>query len=203
MSITKASRSLRGVATSEIRLSRHAGCLCAFADADGRHSPAHGGTPRLYSPKWSDEILAEVSRNLTGTWGKTVQQAQRRENALRETFPEAIVAGYESLTGNMTNELKDRHVLAAAVSSGTKLIVTYNAKDFSDAALSPWGIERQGPSTFLIHLYDLSPGIVARKLSDQAHNVGISLEALLLKLQVNVPSFVAFFCEEQGIDLDA
>ncbi len=158
-------------------------------------------TPRLYSPRWSDEILAEVSRNLTGKWGKSAEQVQRRENALRQHFPEAIVDGHERLIGNMTNSPKDRHVLAAAVSSGTKLIVTYNAKDFPDAVLSPWGIERQGPSTFLINLYDLSPGIVARKLSDQAYNLGLSLEALLVKLQVNVPSFVAFFCEEQGIDL--
>ena len=158
-------------------------------------------TPRLYLPKWSDEILAEVSRNLTDKWGKTAEQAQRREKALREHFPEAIVEGYEPLIGNMTNSPEDRHVLAAAVSSGTKLIVTYNAKDFPDAVLSPWGIERQGPSTFLINLYDLSSGIVARKLSDQAHNLGLSLDTLLLKLQVNVPSFVAFFCEEQGIEL--
>lgn len=158
-------------------------------------------TPRLYLPKWSDEILAEVSRNLTGKWGKTEEQAQRRERALRQHFPEAMVDSYEPLIDKMTNDPKDRHVLAAAVSSGTKLIVTYNGKDFSDASLEPWGIERQGPSTFLINLYDLAPGIVARKLSDQAHNLGIPLEALLLKLQVNVPSFVAFFCEEQGIDL--
>lgn len=159
--------------------------------------------PRLYLPKWSDDILAEISRNLTGKWGKTEAQARRRELALREHFPEALVAGYEALVKQMTNDPKDRHVLAAAVSSGTKLIVTYNGKDFPDTALEPWGIERQGPSTFLINLYDLAPGIVARKLSDQAHNLGLSLEELLSKLQVNVPSFVAFFCEEQGIDLNA
>lgn len=159
--------------------------------------------PRLYLPKWSEDILTEVSRNLTGKWGKTREQAQRRERAFREHFPEAMVTGYGPLVDTMTNNPKDRHVLAAAVSSGTRLIVTYNSKDFPDAALEPWGIKRQGPSTFLINLYDLAPGIVARKLSDQAHNLSLPLEALLSKLQVNVPSFVAFFCEEQGIDLSS
>lgn len=160
-------------------------------------------TPRLYLPKWSDEALAEVTRNLISKWSKSAEQAKRREEALLKHFPEAQVTGYESLLGAMSNHPKDRHVLAAAVHSGTSLIVTYNAKDFPASSLEPWGIEIQGPSTFLINLYDLAPGIVARKLSEQAQNIGIPLEALLLKLQVNVPSFVAFFCEEQSIDLTA
>ena len=112
---------------------------------------------------------------------------------LREHFPEAWVEGYEPLISAMTNDPKDRHVVAAAVSSGSKLIVTYNAKDFPIESLEPWGIERQGPSTFLINLYDLAPGIAARKLSEQAQNIEISLEELLLKLQVNVPGICCLF----------
>jgi predicted nucleic acid-binding protein len=158
-------------------------------------------TPRLYLPKWSDDILAEVSRSLIGKWNKTAAQAKRREDALRFSFPEALVVDYQPLVDVMTNESKDRHVLAAAVASGTKLIVTYNAKDFPAIPLQPWGVERQGPSTFLIQLYDLAPGIVAQKLIEQAQNIGISLEGLLRKLQINVPGFVTFFCEEQRIDL--
>ncbi len=158
-------------------------------------------SPRLYLPKWSKDILAEVSRNLTGKWNKTTAQARRRENALRLHFPEALIEGYEALVDAKPIHPKDRHVLAAAVSSGTKLIVTYNAKDFPDASLQTFGIERQGPSTFLINLYDLDPGIVVRKLSEQAQNLSLPLEALLSKLQGNVPNFVAFFCAEQRIDL--
>jgi len=159
-------------------------------------------TPRLYLPKWSDHIITEVSRNLMGPrWNKSPEQAKRREDALRLHFPEAWVEGFDPLIDLMTNDPKDRHVLAAAVSSGTKLIVTYNSKDFPISSLQPWGIERQGPSTFLINLYDLAPGIVARKLSEQAQVIGIPLEDLLRRLQKNVPNFVAFFCEEQRIDL--
>jgi hypothetical protein len=103
----------------------------------------------------------------------------------------------------MTNNEKDRHVLAAAVASGTKLIVTYNSRDFQVTSREPYEVECQGPSTFLIGLYDLDPGIVVQKLGEQAQNINVSLEQLLVKLRVNVPGFVAFFCDEQKIELPA
>lgn len=158
-------------------------------------------SPRLFLPKWSDETLHEVTQNLVGKWNKTDEQAQRRENALRTFFPESLVKDYADLIPAMQNDPKDRHVLAAAVKSGAKLIVTYNGKHFCSEALAKYDIERQGPSTFLIGLYDLEPGIVSRKLTEQAQAINLSLEDLLRKLQVNVPGFVAFFCEEQKIDL--
>jgi predicted nucleic acid-binding protein len=158
-------------------------------------------TPRLYRAKWSDEILQEVTLNLVGRWNKTLEQAKRREDALREYFPEALVTDYEHLIPVMKNDEKDRHILAAAVASGTKLIVTYNAKHFRKDCLDPYGIECQGPSTFLIGLYDLDPGIVVQKLGEQARNINHSLEQLLIKLRINVPGFVAFFCDEQKIEL--
>lgn len=160
-------------------------------------------TPRLYVPKWSDEILREVTRNLVEKWNKTPDQAKRREDVLRNHFPEALVTGYELLISTMTNNEKDRHVLAAAVASGTKLIVTYNSRDFQVTSREPYEVECQGPSTFLIGLYDLDPGIVVQKLGEQAQNINVSLEQLLVKLRVNVPGFVAFFCDEQKIELPA
>jgi predicted nucleic acid-binding protein len=158
-------------------------------------------TPRLYIPKWSDETLHEMSRNLIGKWNKTLEQANRREDALRKYFPEALVRGYGHLIPVMKNDQKDRHILAAAVASGTKLIVTYNSKHFPKNCLDPYEIECQGPSTFLISLYDLDPGIVVQKLGEQAQNIKHSLEQLLIKLRINVPGFVAFFCDEQKIEL--
>jgi len=148
-------------------------------------------TPRLYLPKWSDEIMAEVSRNLLTKWNRTAQQIQRREDALRAHFPEAWIEGHAPLIPVMTNDEKDRHVIAAAVSSGTPLIVTYNLKNFPVNSLDRWGIERQGPSTFFTHLYDLEPGIARKKWTEQEHNIGISIQDLLRKLQIN-PTFRTF-----------
>lgn len=159
-------------------------------------------TPRHYRPRWSNSIIAEVTRTLTNDWKKTPEQAKRREDALRAHFPEAWVEGYERIVPAMTNDPKDRHVLAAAVNSGVKLIVTYNAKHFPAFALEPWGIERQGPSTFLMNLYRLEPDIVLRKLNQQAENIGVPLKSLLLRLKTNVPAFFASFCQDRRIYFD-
>lgn len=158
-------------------------------------------SPRLYLPKWSDKILEELSRNLVKSLNLTPQQAAHREAEMKKAFPEACVEGYEPLIESMTNDPKDRHVLAAAIRSKSELIVTYNKRDFPKESLSPWSIEVRGPSTFLKDLYDLEPGIVSQKLNDQASNLGISMETLLLKLRTNVPGFVDFFSQAIGLDL--
>jgi hypothetical protein len=157
--------------------------------------------PRLYLPRWSAEIMTEVSNNLMAKLGLTKEQVHWREEQIRTHFPECWVEGYEQLIPVMQNQVKDRHVLAAAVRCGAELIVTFNMKDFHPDILSTLGLERQGPSTFLRNLYDLEPGIVTRKLISQAEDTGRSLEDLLRSLRVNVPGFVTYFCEEQKIHL--
>lgn len=103
----------------------------------------------------------------------------------------------------MTNDPKDRHVLAAAARAHADLIVTYNRRDFPAASLQTWETEVQGPSTFLRGLYDLDAGLFVSKLHEQAAAVGVPLTHLLQSLAKNVPGFVEYFCEEQGIDLAA
>jgi predicted nucleic acid-binding protein len=157
--------------------------------------------PRLYVPKWSQTIMYEVTRNLVEKWKVDPIKAQRREEEIRRHFPEAWVEGFEPFIDVMTNDPKDRHVLAAAVRSHCELIVTYNRRDFPNTALRQFEIEVQGPSTFLRALYDLDSGLTVRKLYEQAKAIGIEIEGLLLSLAKNVPDFVRYFCEEQGINL--
>ena len=80
--------------------------------------------PRLYLPKWSQAIMDEVTRNLVKKWNMEPEKARRREEELQRHFPEAWVEGFEPLINVMTNDPKDRHVLAAAVRSHSELIVT-------------------------------------------------------------------------------
>ena len=159
--------------------------------------------PRLYLPKWSQTIMEEVTRNLIAKWGMPADKARRREEEIRRHFPEAWVEGFEHLIDVMTNHPGDRHVLAAVVRSHSELIVTYNLRHFPAASLEAWEIDVQGPSTFLRQLYDLDAGLFVSKLHEQARAIGISLQRLLLSLSKNVPGFVDYFCEEQGIDLSA
>ena len=145
--------------------------------------------------------MQEVTRNLIGKLHVEPAKAQRREKEIRRHFPEAWVEGFEPLIEAMTNDPKDRHVLAAAVRSHSALIVTYNRRDFPKSSVEQFDIEVQGPSTFLRGLYALDPGLTVHKLHEQAKAIGIGIDRLLLSLSKNAPGFVQYFCEEQGISL--
>ena len=151
--------------------------------------------PRLYLPKWSDQIMVEVSRTLQENFSLSVQKAAYRENEIRRHFPEAWIDGYEDLIPAMTNHPKDRHVLAAAARAGVKVIVTYNLKDFPPASLAPYSITVQGPSAFLKSLYDMAPAAVMQTLESQAAAIGQPISYLFSRLRVNVPAFVAMIEE--------
>jgi hypothetical protein len=153
--------------------------------------------PRLYLPKWTDDIMAEVSRNLVENFGLSEEQAAYRESEVRRHFPEAWVDGYQDLIPAMTNEPKDRHVLAAAVRSQAEIIVTYNRKDFPATSLAPYAISVQGPSTFLKNLHDLAPDAVLQTLEEQAAAISRPMSYLLERLRVNAPAFVDAVVAEQ------
>ena len=102
--------------------------------------------PRLFLPRWSDQIMAEVTRTLQETFGLSDRKAMYRESEIRQHFPEAWIEDYEDLIPAMTNHPEDRHVLAAAAHAGVKVIVTYNIKDFPRSSLTPYSIAAQGPS---------------------------------------------------------
>ena len=83
-------------------------------------------------------------------------------------FPDAWVEqGYRELIPAMTNQEKDRHVLAAAVKTPCEVIVTYNLKDFPEKAISPFGISVKHPDEFLIDLYHIDGEIVIHELHKQ------------------------------------
>lgn len=46
----------------------------------------------------------------------------------------------------MTNHVKDRHVLAAAVRAAAAAVVTFNLDDFPDVAVDPFDIEALHPT---------------------------------------------------------
>jgi PIN domain len=148
--------------------------------------------PGLYLPKWTDQIMAEVSRNLQEKFGLSPDQAAYREREIRRHFSDAWVEGYEELIPSMTNTMKDRHVLAAAVRSNAEVIVTYNIKDFPQTALAPYSISVQGPSAFLISLYQREPHAVIESMQEQAAAIGKRVEYVLDRLRVNAPRFVDF-----------
>lgn len=123
---------------------------------------------RLFLARWTDEIIEETVRTLQDKLGRTSEQTDHLVNELRTFFPDAWVEqGYRELIPAMTNQEKDRHVLAAAVKTPCEVIVTYNLKDFPEKAISPFGISVKHPDEFLIDLYHIDGEIVIHELHKQ------------------------------------
>lgn len=90
----------------------------------------------------------------------------------------------------MTNDLKDRHVSASAVSAEAKFIATFNLRHFKSADLAPWDLTAIHPQQFLANLFQERPDIVRLKLKEQAERRKIDVTALLGHLRLSVPQFV-------------
>ena len=108
--------------------------------------------PRLFLPKWSDQIMVEVIAS-SGDLRPICSKGHVPRERNQATFSRSVDRGLRKLILTMTNHPKDRHVLAVAVQAGAKLIVIYNTKDCPRSSLTPHSITVQGPSAFLKILY--------------------------------------------------
>jgi predicted nucleic acid-binding protein len=122
----------------------------------------------FFRPHWSEETLDEVIRNLVKRVGVSLPAAQRRVDNMTMAFPEALVEGYKRLIPAMPNDPKDRHVLAAAVRSGSQVVVTSNLRHFASELLREFEIEAQPPDLFLLHQSALDPKATATIVRGQA-----------------------------------
>ena len=145
--------------------------------------------PAVYTPKWSGNILREL-RSTLQRMGYTASQADRRIVAMTTAFEDANVDEHENLIDEMKNHPKDRHVLAAAVRCEAQAIVTFNVKDFGQAALTPYGMEVLTPDQFLLFHHQSSAELMMEKLAAQAVVRRVSLDELLGRLERAAPDCV-------------
>lgn len=151
----------------------------------------------MYKAYWSDDILVEVRRNSIEELQMSETEIDRTLTNMRMTkaFEDSLIETrqYGPLISVMTNDPKDRHVLAAAVVSGAKLIVTPNTRDFQRTALAPYDIEVKTPDQFLLDLFDFDPDRVIRVISYYSlrRRSGKSVRAILDQLTKTVPGFSA------------
>jgi predicted nucleic acid-binding protein len=123
---------------------------------------ANAGT---FRPLWSAHILDELERNLAERTSE--DRARRVTDLMRHHFLDANVTGYEPLIATMTNDEKDRHVLAAAVRANADAIVTFNLDDFPEHTTELFQIDVIDPDAFLLNQIDLAPRLVLRTLQRQ------------------------------------
>lgn len=143
----------------------------------------------MFQAHWSEEILAEATRNLIATGRMNDEQAAHLMAAMRSAFPEAMVRGYEALIPSMLNGEKDRHIVAVAVKVGAQIIVTNNLKDFRSM---PDGVEAQSPDDFLLDLLDLALAGMVELLGRQAAALKrppVTLDDMLTGIGKTAPRF--------------
>jgi len=148
----------------------------------------------LFRPLWSDMILDELSRNLQA-YGLPAASATKRISAMQGAFPDATVTGYEDLIKQMTNDPKDRHVLAAGIRANCEVLVTFNLSDFPANSVDAYDIEIVHPDKFLLDQLDLYPGPavgVLRQLIEDYSSPVLEMEDLLVRLaDAGVPGFAS------------
>lgn len=123
----------------------------------------------LYRMHWSTAILEEVVVNL----GKARpdlgrERVRRRIDYMNRAVPGALVDPDPALVEQMTNEVEDRHVLAAAVAAEAEIIVTFNLRHFSADACAPVGVQAQHPDAFTDLLVARRPAAVWEAIGEMA-----------------------------------
>lgn len=158
----------------------------------------------MFRLHWSEAILSEVTRNLVVDEMTTEAGAQRLAETFRNVLADAQVSGFEHLIDGMTNDPKDRHVVATAVQAGAQLIVTENLAHFPPHALECHGITACSTDTFLVDLYDRhgdlmaeivivqasvlrNPPLTVAQVLDNLTRDGASVFAGRVRTQLNLP----------------
>ena len=131
----------------------------------------------VFRPVWQSTIEEEVLRNgprvlVQGRGLAQPQALEATQHALAQmnrAFPDARlpVQAWKPQVAKMTNEAKDRHVLAAAVGANASHVVTLNMRDFPVSS-RPAGIHVCRPDTFLLNMLDATPELVLQALARQA-----------------------------------
>ena len=111
----------------------------------------------LYTPKWSKHIFDEWE-DVMRRKGVSETEIKKRISWADQAFPDAMVENYEGLIeGLELPDLKDRHVLAAAIKTNANIIVTNNLKDFPEDYLVTYGLAAKNADDFLTETIDLNP----------------------------------------------
>jgi predicted nucleic acid-binding protein len=150
----------------------------------------------LVRAKWTEEIHDEWIRNVLADRNDIPPtRLQRTRTLMDAAVRDCLVTGHRDLIASLTlPDPDDRHVLAAAIVSGAKRIVTFNLKDFPPATLKQYRVEATHPDKFLSSILELEPAVVSESIERQRaalQNPRRSLSELLDTFERNgLPTFV-------------
>ena len=139
---------------------------------------------RLVDARWTDEIHDEWIRNLAAAVpGIPIKRLQITRKLMNDALPYATVTDYQAHLEAITlPDPDDRHVVAAAITAGASLILTWNLRDFPTKELKKHGLVRQTPDVLLTDLYEKAPDLTVASLANARRN--------LSKTQVSASDFI-------------
>jgi hypothetical protein len=116
---------------------------------------------RGLSIHWSRSIEAEYRRVWARLYPDRPSQADQTLALMRTVVPDwRAPEPRKVVQAIQLPDLADRHVAAAAVGVGAKVIVTRNLRDFPSSALAPYGVEARTPDQVLCDLFDERPDLI-------------------------------------------
>jgi predicted nucleic acid-binding protein len=112
-----------------------------------------------FDPFWTERILDETCRNLIEDGLIDAKQWDRLRGAMLRSFPDAMVDQrvVDAIEGEMPNDEKDRHVLAAAVAGNVEVVITSNVRHFEQADLAKVDKQALSPDQLLCELLATEP----------------------------------------------
>lgn len=146
---------------------------CVLYPAPLRDFLMHLALTDLFRAKWTEAIHREWIRSvLVDRPDLTEEQLNHTKACMDSHVRDALVTGYEYLIPGLDlPDPDDRHVLAAAIRSGSSLIVTFNQRDFPAHALMAHDIEAMHPDDFIADLYDLNPSKVLKAAAEHRRSL--------------------------------
>jgi len=131
---------------------------CVLYPAPLRDFLMHLAVTELVAARWTDRIHDEwIGALLIKRPDLTREQLERTRELMNAHASDALVTEYEGLIEALDlPDPDDRHVLAAAIHSGSSVIVTYNLNDFPTPYLAQFDIEAQHPDVFITNLLDIA-----------------------------------------------
>jgi predicted nucleic acid-binding protein len=178
---------------------------CVLYPAPIRDVLMHLALTDLFRARWTDEIHEEWIRSvLKNRPDLSRERLIRTRDLMNSHVRDALIRDYQDLIPALSlPDPNDRHVLAAAIKGRADVVVTYNTRDFPEAAIARYGISAQHPDAFLTHLFDLAPGVVLgalQRLRQSLKNPPVESAEYLSRLeQHELSSFVANLREFQGL----
>src|SRR5574342_716599 len=104
----------------------------------------------LVQARWTEQILDEMTAALRRN-RPDIDEARtdRLRQLMNAAVRDCLVTEYEILIDTIDLPDKDdRHVVAAAISAGAQLIITWNLRDFPSDRLAAYGLQAQDNRRF-------------------------------------------------------